>query len=1029
MTSFRDGSRWRRWDLQVHTPFSVLNNQFKCDFKTYAKELLSRTIAKRVAVVGVTDYFVIDGYKQLRALLADQEWMNASFNHDQRAAIAQITFLPNIELRLDNFAGKNKRVNFHVIFSDDVAPDYIQENFLNEIHFMFQADQPRALTRSNLMDFGRFLQSPPEEISDEKAFLEGCKQAALSVVEVSEKLRKAFQGQYVLALAEEGLGNLKWEGQDKGIRTHLVQVANCLIASNKQTVKWALGKLEQGEGEFIRRFAKLKPCFSTSDPHTLDEIYEKNNERACWIKADPTFRGLLHVLAEPEQRVLLAAEDPWKVRLEDQATNIITSLTLQRSGDAPAHQKWFSDDIPLSPGLVAIIGRKGAGKSALVDIVGLVGNSSRQRDFSFLKKSKFLAGKPPLATYFKAQLKWQSYGKAEGVGLSEFVPLDADIAPGARESVKYLPQNYLETICGEHGESGASSFTQELENVIFSHVPPEDRLGCATLEEYVREVSRQQQKSILASRDKLRDLVNSLCAIEKRLEPQYRTKLEDLRAKSHRDTETHRANEPQPPKLANKSKELEGAQKLLQEKMDKLKAERAKLEAEEKTARTKTGETNARIASYKRLIEGVQNISEAVSAAKAELQPHAQVAGVNLDEVVNLTTNDELIVVKRDKDVQLLKTLREHVDPTFAGSVAERLAKLDEEMSDVEADLDEPVRAQEEYLRSHDLWKRKLDAMVGSKNSPDTLVWYDTQLKALDEGPALRESIIAQRDELVREVASKIATLVDAYKELYAPVQTAANQVSVHLSAEKGSIPLEFSAGVSANDFREGFLKFINAGRKGRFHGKEESEQFVKSLVDSASLDTADQIVEFAQNICSLLYGGRAAPFEEDDIIENQLKQPYTKQQVLEYVFGLEYLKPTYGLKWGGRSLDQLSPGERGTLLLIFYLLIDKGQEPLLLDQPEENLDNQTIYGVLVPAIRLAKERRQILMVTHNPNLAVVCDAEQVIHVDMDKTSGNKVIYTCGAIENPELNRRLVDVLEGTRPAFDKREEKYELGK
>ena len=112
-------------------------------------------------------------------------------------------------------------------------------------------------------------------------------------------------------------------------------------------------------------------------------------------------------------------------------------------------------------------------------------------------------------------------------------------------------------------------------------------------------------------------------------------------------------------------------------------------------------------------------------------------------------------------------------------------------------------------------------------------------------------------------------------------------------------------------------------------------------------------------------------------------------------------------------------------MLLIFYLFIDKEDTPLVIDQPEENLDNESVYAVLVKCIKEAKKRRQIIIVTHNPNLAVVCDAEQVIYAEIDKQNGNQITYTCGAIENPIINKKLIDVLEGTRPAFSNRGHKY----
>ncbi len=99
--------------------------------------------------------------------------------------------------------------------------------------------------------------------------------------------------------------------------------------------------------------------------------------------------------------------------------------------------------------------------------------------------------------------------------------------------------------------------------------------------------------------------------------------------------------------------------------------------------------------------------------------------------------------------------------------------------------------------------------------------------------------------------------------------------------------------------------------------------------------------------------------------------------------------------------------------------------KPIIVDQPEENLDSQTVYRLLIPVIKEVKKRRQIIMVTHSPNIAVVCDAEQIIHSNIDRANKNKVIYTLGAIEAPQTNTYLVDVLEGTRPAFDNRGAKY----
>ena len=157
----------------------------------------------------------------------------------------------------------------------------------------------------------------------------------------------------------------------------------------------------------------------------------------------------------------------------------------------------------------------------------------------------------------------------------------------------------------------------------------------------------------------------------------------------------------------------------------------------------------------------------------------------------------------------------------------------------------------------------------------------------------------------------------------------------------------------------------------------------------------------------------------------SQLRSQRTAEGFYDFLFGLDYLEPQYALKMEGKDLFELSPGERGLLLLLFYILVEKNDGPLIVDQPEENLDNETVHEILVPSIKLAKQRRQIIVVTHNPNLAVVADADQVITASIDNKKMCRVTYVSGALENPTVNQHVVRYLEGTLPAFMNRDEKY----
>ena len=100
---------------------------------------------------------------------------------------------------------------------------------------------------------------------------------------------------------------------------------------------------------------------------------------------------------------------------------------------------------------------------------------------------------------------------------------------------------------------------------------------------------------------------------------------------------------------------------------------------------------------------------------------------------------------------------------------------------------------------------------------------------------------------------------------------------------------------------------------------------------------------------------------------------------------------------------------------------------PLVIDQPEHNLDNESIMHLLVPCFKEAARRRQVIVVTHNPNLAVVADADQVIHARIDRADGHRIEYVTGSLESSSVSKLVVNVLEGTLPAFQQRGSVYEL--
>ncbi|MDO8944264.1 MAG: AAA family ATPase, partial [Desulfobacterales bacterium] len=285
-----------------------------------------------------------------------------------------------------------------------------------------------------------------------------------------------------------------------------------------------------------------------------------------------------------------------------------------------------------------------------------------------------------------------------------------------------------------------------------------------------------------------------------------------------------------------------------------------------------------------------------------------------------------------------------------------------------------------------------------------------------DKLPYLRQFDVAV-------IANIFGETVDEYRRLYGPVQEfvkSAAQMDMHL-------PLDFDVRIEESNFQEQFFPRINRQSRGSFSGVDESNQLMRGLLKEVNFGDVDSTLKFLEAIDDMLhFDRRESGAGRETRIADQLRKGGEPQDILDYLYGMSYLAPRYSLTFDQQEISQLSPGERGLLLLVFYLLVDKDDIPIIIDQPEENLDNQTIFKVLVKCIKAAKQRRQVIMVTHNPNLAVVCDAEQIICATCDKAT-NTFSYVSGGIESPVIKSKVVEILEGTEPAFKNRKRKYGL--
>ena len=144
-----------------------------------------------------------------------------------------------------------------------------------------------------------------------------------------------------------------------------------------------------------------------------------------------------------------------------------------------------------------------------------------------------------------------------------------------------------------------------------------------------------------------------------------------------------------------------------------------------------------------------------------------------------------------------------------------------------------------------------------------------------------------------------------------------------------------------------------------------------------------------------------------------------------KWLYGTSHIEISYSIDYEAIDIRKLSPGTRGIVLLLLYLALDDSDDrPLIIDQPEENLDPKSIFDELVELFIAAKSVRQVIMVTHNANLVVNTDADQVIVAFSGTHTPGKlppIRYLSGGLENAEMRKHVCDILEGGDRAFKER--------
>ncbi len=955
-TAYSKGAEWRKWDLHFHTPSSY---DYKDKSVTDA-DLIEALSDNEISVVAITDHHEMDLDRIKRLQVKGLE--------------KGITVLPGIEFLSD--ARGSEPVHFIGIFPEDCRLDFVWG----------QIQHKTAIS----------------------TMVGGGKSANEVYCDLIETISLVHELGGVVSI-HSGNKHGTVETITNSLKHTMAQKAD--IARNVDIYELGSAGDQEGYRKVVFPYIeKTLPMVICSDNHNSRDFQLKVN---CWLKADPTFEGLKQVIIEPNERIFIGDKPPLLDRVSKNRTKYIKKVFITQAVDYDdRHGVWFKDvSILLNSELVAIIGNKGSGKSAIADVIALCSNYSADNDFSFLTKEKFK--KKGLASNFTASTTWES-GKVSEINLNE-QPENTELL------VKYLPQGQFERLTNEIRT--AEEFQREIESVVFSHIPDSEKLGALSFDELIEKTTSSVNLEVEGYKGDIRDINKKIIELERKSTKAYRAEVANKLKK--KQEELSALVEPPPVSDPNEDPEKKALNEAVNKVINGLKGEILVLQTSIQTAESEKKATLEALQKLKTIKSDIRQKETEINRFISEKELELAAYDIDVKKLISIRvdfTELDILILVKDGHLQKAKEQLGESEVVDGPLPLPRQLEAKEQLLKVEkSKLDTEQQQYQKYLADMASWQKDQAAIIGTADRLDTVQFYQHELDYLDN--SLISDLEAKYDErraIVRMIFDKKQAVISVYKEARNRLNKIINQNQDTLKDYKIEVDASL---VKSAGFNTKFLDFILQNKMGTFHSRDGGEAQLIRLLADIDFDVKDDVLLLLDKMTfALRFDQRAGQRDEPRVVADQVKDI---PALYDYLFSLEFLEKNYQLKQGDKELEQLSPGERGALLLVFYLLLDNNDIPLVIDQPEDNLDNHSVATILAPFIRVAKKKRQIIMVTHNPNLAVVADAEQVIYVDLDKENNYVFSTVSGSIEDKAVNKKIVDVLEGAMPAFNTRKRKY----
>ena len=922
------GSNWSIWDLHIHTPMSICNEYGGDTQEIWEKFIVSlENLPSDVKVIGINDYYFIDGFEKV---------MDYKMNKGRLKNIDKI--FPILEFRIDTFASasetKFQKINYHILFN-------INDNDWKSEVRKIKKEFIELIKLSKLPSHCTKILSKENFIQAAGSLKEGFNNIVPSTEEVINYVNsEVWKDRTFIFIGYKEWSNLDKRQQLKPYKENIFENADAFFTASKTD------NMDNKEN-IIQQFGN-KAIIHSNDIHTFD-LFNENYNCFTWIKAEHTFEGLKQILFEQNERLRIQQSNP---EYDEPKDLIIDTIKIMNSNG------WFGEDeLNLNRGLVSIIGEKGAGKTALLDMIAVSNNEGiyeqdSRNPYSFYNRAK--------ESIKGTEVYIKNYGQDD---FNKYLVTGEDISYNSNlyGKVRYISLKELESYCDDK-----EKLQDFIKNIIYSK--------SQETQNYDKD-SKEIIKKIVSLNEKIVELEDSI-SLYKDILKRVEEKKSELELKIN--------NEP----------------------------------------KVKTSFTSEETDKYKSLLAKKQEVNTAINKNKTDK-----------DKLISLRTwvGSKVNEVKQQFNEEInikLKELSDEVRDNLSGllleinlnniKIEEQINKIEnkiDNLSEESKSLDYSIEPLEESNKNYESENKIIKKWIEDKKELENEIHKLTlQLKDMDETKRAIDLYRLKRVDYIKQLLNNKISQKNKYHEL-----------KNLLEADKH---INFDVDIMFDED-----KLYNQEKLKVNHSMGNSVEIIKcrlkelyiNKVHNLNEESLEDIINFFENLNEEEFIKNV--FGDNRNKNNLLKKNYDISEIYNLIYG-DYYNVNYSIRFKDRSLQSLSPGQKGLVLMKIFLKLDDSKKPLLIDQPEDNLDNKSVFKDLVDDLKAVKKKRQIIIATHNPNLVINTDSEQVIVAKYEESEDDekpRITYISGALEDKSIKEYVCDILEGGDIAFMKRERRYRL--